>query len=86
MKATVKENNGRVVCKLSTLHWANRWAVMEGHKIILECELVTMEKFMDMLNSVYGDYRFCDCFETATGESFMHFRDTDFDCDFILKL
>ena len=86
MKENVKVKNGCIVCKLSNLHWANKWLVMDGHRTILECELVTMEGFLDMLNSAYGDYHFCECFETATGENFMHFRDIDFDGEYILKI
>ena len=86
MKSTGMVKNGCIVCKLSKLHWANRWLVMDGHSIVLECERVTMDEFLDMLNSAYGDYRFCECFETATGETFMRFNDIDFDGEYIVKI
>lgn len=86
MEKTVNVSNGRIVCKLSNLHWANRWVVMDGHRIVLECERVSRAEFLDMVNSIYGNYEVCECFETATGETFMHFRDTDFDGQYILKL
>ena len=85
MKATGMVKNGIIVCKLSTLHWANRWIVMEGYTPILECERVSMGEFQRM-KSIYGGYEVCGCFETATGETFMHFKDIDFDGEYIVKL
>ena len=86
MKSVINVNNGRIVCKLSTLHWANQWVVMDGHTSILECERVSMGEYRDMMKSIYGGFEVCECFETATGETFMHFKDIDFDGHYIVKL
>jgi len=83
MKITIKAKNGYRVRRVSM----TQWAVLDGEKLVMFCERVSMDEYREMMKCTGGDgFKFCDCFETVKGNKFVYFRDNEFDIDYIVKI
>ena len=82
MKVTIKAKDGYRVRKCSQ----SQWAVLDGEKLTMICNRVSMDAYQEVMKSTSGDgFEFCECFETVKGNKFIYFRDNDFDVDYIVK-